>query len=255
MGSGTRGEATPDNRRYVLLRRAAELTRPQMLHHWRTTHATIIINCSEFWQYTSRYLQNQVVGDMAPLGAQMVFDGVVETWQHKRADPYSLFADEAVYHTIVRADERTFLSMTDSVAMLTEAKIIIDGPESEVKVLSFVRRRRELSHEQFSGTFQTTYAELIRTSVQFRLGLVRYVQCVCIPQMERGFAGGKPTYGIDGVVELRFASRNAMSSAFSSDEYRTVIEPEGRRLFLSQTSVHVKELEIHKPAALDGPKS
>ena len=243
------GRDNPDNRRYVLLKGAPQLTRQQMLDHWRVPHANLIIKLPEFWRYTSRYLQNHVI-EAGPSVGNMDFDGVVETWQRKRTNPYSLFADEDVYKTIVRADERLFLNMSESVAMLTEVTIVVDGPEAGVKLLSFMRRRPEVSHEQFARHFLGGYAELMRNSASFHTGLLRYVQCVCIPQMERGFDGEEPTYGIDAVSELRFVSREAMHAAIASEEYKTQVQPEERKIFLSRTDVWVKEIEVYNPAAV-----
>jgi hypothetical protein len=253
MASNSNGTATPDNRRFVLLKRAPQLSRQQMLDHWRTTHATLIIHFPEFWRYTSRYLQNHVIGDGAET-QDIASDGVVETWQRKRDNPHSLFADEAVYRTEVRADERTFLSMPESVAILTEVKVVIDGPEWPAKMLSILRRHSELSHEEFAMRL-TEHAALIRSCSGFCDGLVRYVQCLCIPQMERGFAGEKPTYGIDAVIELRFASREALQGAFSSADYQSRIRPEERKLFYSRTNLQVEEIEIHEPAHLLAARS
>jgi len=245
-------KSRPDNRRYVLLKRASTLTRQEMLDHWLTTHANLIINIPEFWRYTSRYLQNHVLDEVEVPTGNIQCDGIVETWQRPRTNPYSLFADEEAYRTRVRADERTFLSMAESVAILTEVNVIIDGPESGLKLISMIRRSPQLSHEQFAFRFLTEYANRIRQLQEVQPGLIRYIQCICLPQMERDFSGDKPSVGIDAVSELRFASREAMQAVLFSKAQHSLIRSEDGGLVLDQSHFLVREIEISRPLAAPG---
>jgi hypothetical protein len=233
-----------DDRRYVLLKRLDSLTRAEMLDHWLHPHAELIASLPVFWAFTSRYIQNHVLPCDLFISSDGTFDGIVETWQRKRENSTTLFADEPVYHGPVRADERTFLSMSETVALLTTVRDVIPGPETGVKILSFVRRRPELSHQDFSDWWEGPYAQLVKQSVVFRRALVRYQQCTCIPAMERGFSEAKPVYGFDGVSEMRFHSLEELGKAFRSGDYVQRIRFDEVDHILEPLTFLVKEIEI-----------
>lgn len=241
-----------DNRRFVLLRAAPGLTRRQMVEHWRTIHATVIVNLPVFWEYTSRYIQNYVVENSPSFAAAFPFDGVVETWQRPRIDKTRLFANEPVYHDVVRVDERKAFDMTKTVALLTEVNEVIVGPERGVKLLSFVRRRAESNHHTFLDWWLERQGGLVKQSPQFLKGLICYQQCHCMPELERGFADGRPLHGFDGVGELRFESREALEAAFSSDDYLTAIAPAEARNIAAVMHVLVEQADIPRPSAKQG---
>ena len=238
------------HRRFVLLKRLPGTSKAQMLAHWQHVHAPLVAGMEAFWRYTSRYVQNHALDAEPPYVVENPYDGVVETWQRERPDPTTIFADEPVYRDRVRPDELKFLDIAGCVAMLTRSHTIIDGPSQGLKLLSFVRRRPELTHEAFCDYWLNTHGPLVRGTTAFSRHLRRYVQSHCLPEMERRLSDGAPQGGFDGVVELWFDSRADMKAAFSEPDYLTIIRPDEDR-FVLKPSVRflVAEVEIAAPQA------
>jgi uncharacterized protein (TIGR02118 family) len=93
-------------------------------------------------------------------------------------------------------------------------QIASDEPTS-IKMVSFVARAEELSHEQFVRHWTEVHAPLAR---RHHAGLADYTQNV----VRRAYTPGGA--GVDGIAELRFRSRDDFEHRFyDSDEGRDII--------------------------------
>lgn len=89
-----------------------------------------------------------------------------------------------------------------------------------------VARRPDLTHAQFVDYWRNRHAPLIRGCPQFTSQLVSYTQydAHAGPADLAGLFGGSGKY--DGVAVLRFRNRQALESAFASDDYINIIRPD-----------------------------
>lgn len=89
-----------------------------------------------------------------------------------------------------------------------------------------VARRPDLSHDEFIAYWRDRHAPLIRSCPQFVEQLVSYTQydAHAGPADLASLFGGSGRY--DGVAVLRFRNRQALETAFASDDYRNTIRPD-----------------------------
>jgi uncharacterized protein (TIGR02118 family) len=105
-------------------------------------------------------------------------------------------------------------------------QIVSDEPTS-IKMVSFVTRAEQLSHEQFARHWTEVHAPLAR---RHHVGLVDYTQNV----VRRAYTPGGA--GVDGIAELRFRSRDEFEHRFyDSDEGREIIRRDVRQ-FIARPS-------------------
>jgi uncharacterized protein (TIGR02118 family) len=111
-----------------------------------------------------------------------------------------------------------------------------------VKYVSFVRRREELSHQQFARHWAEVHAPIARTH---HVGLAGYTQNVVRTTYTPGGAG------IDGVAELSFRTRADFEERFyDNDEGKAVIRADVAK-FIGRSGISptlMRELPIRTPA-------
>ena len=90
-----------------------------------------------------------------------------------------------------------------------------------IKLVFCLRRRPELSRDEFQTYWRTTHAALVSERAA-AIGAVRYVQVHTahddLNEMLRATRGGPEPY--DGVAELWFENRESLVASFGTDEAR-----------------------------------
>ena len=121
------------------------------------------------------------------------------------------------------------------------------GPDGEyapgVKYVSFVRRADEISHGQFVRHWTETHAPLARTH---HVGLAGYTQNVVLSAFTPGGAG------IDGVAELRFATRADFEDRFYDSEAGKAAIRADVKKFIGRSGISptlMRELRLRTPPA------
>jgi len=132
--------------------------------HWRAQHAALVVRLPGLRRYVQNY----------PLGDDPLFDAVAE----------SSFDDTQAMKTLARtpeyvevlADEPRFIDRESMGSIITEERVMKDGPApaSGVKRITFVRREAETPVEEF---FRWFFREGDRRSRD--AAVLRSVQCVC----------------------------------------------------------------------------
>ena len=112
-----------------------------------------------------------------------------------------------------------------------------------VKMVSFMRRAEQLTHEQFARHWTENHTPLAR---KHHPGLWNYTQNV----VRRAYTPGGGT--IDGIAELQFRSRDSLENDFfDSDEGRAIIFEDVKR-FMARTApgaAIMRELPVKTPAS------
>ena len=174
--------------------------------HWRTRHAEIVVRQAGL----RRYVQNHVLPTAYARG-EPIFDGVAEAW-FDDVDAMRRLAGSPEY-AAVRADEANFIDAASMRVVLTDEVIVIDGPPppNAAKLISGLRKRADLSAEQFQKHWREAHARLAAAIP----GQRRYVQSHTRLGIYR--SGRAPAF--DGVPMSWFSDLDAVREAGASPEY------------------------------------
>jgi uncharacterized protein (TIGR02118 family) len=160
---------------------------------------------------------------------------MAETWFDDAAATRAVAASPE-YEAIL-ADELRFMDVPPRHVALTTERVIVDGspPAGAVKQYSLVRRRPDLSVEEFRRYWGEVHGPL---AVGLP-GLRRYVQCVTNDGIYR--SGREPE--VDGVTVVWFESFDAMRATPGTAALRAVVDDQPAFLDVGTlTSVVTEEL-------------
>ncbi len=178
-------------RRYTFLARKPGMPRAAFSDYWRHPHARLIAGIPAFWQYTARYIQNHVRPPLPGVTTDPGWDGLVELWQKPGVDLSRNFGN-IPERKPVDLDEPNFMDLPRKLRMAAEPHVIVEGPESGLKIFSLIRRGPGASDAQFRaacdahraaiGRWARRHVEnrIIAGSVQSEAGLPG---CDCIGEV------------------------------------------------------------------------
>jgi EthD domain len=195
-----------------LARRAAAVTREDWPRTWRS-HAVFasqfpVLEAKIDWL---RYC-NRIEGDIPGISAK--HDGVAvaasDTLEALNGAGFSE-ADRALIDT----DElRVFDMLTPHFTWYCKEQPILAGDPGEVAVFSFLRRKPELTHEEFEHRWCGQHADIAAAAIrsECRSGgtLTRYTH-------NRLLHDPLPLFPFDGIAEAWFASAEEAAAAFTGD--------------------------------------
>jgi uncharacterized protein (TIGR02118 family) len=177
--------------------------------YWRTQHAGIVTKLPGL----RRYVQCHTIPSGYRNG-EPTYDGVAEVW-FDSAGAMRETAKTAQYRE-VRADEPNFIDLSKIDFVITEERVLKDGPTSAsmVHLVEFVRRKPGMEVDVFQSYWSGTHGPLGAKIPMIR----RYVQSHVRPAAYG--SGRQPLY--DGVAEVWFDSTGAMRESAKTEEYRAV---------------------------------
>jgi uncharacterized protein (TIGR02118 family) len=191
----------------TLLRRKPGLSTHDFQAYWRMKHAAVIGTLPGIERYTQSHPLNEQIGESTP-----AWDGVAELWARDSQAFRDIGASEA--YRVVLQDEEHFLDRSATALVLTEARLLRDSSSTDgVKYIRFLKRRADLSPEEFQARWRDTYGPLVAALP----GLTRYVQYHA--RLGGYQAGREPVYdGFDvcwfgGVDRLRAALASPAAAA------------------------------------------
>lgn len=199
--------------RFGLLRRHEGMTDSEFASYWRGPHADTV---KQYVTGIKAYLQNLVV-DRSQKGidyarGSIEVDGLAQLELASLAEARGM-SEPAVLKAL-QDDEDAFL---DSLSVLTALQnTVITPPRTGkyVKRMSFLRKRDDVSDEEFQKQWFDLHAVLVR-----RLpGIMGYRQNLVIDRFGDRFVDGSmdEANAVHGVVELWFESESAIDQAFRS---------------------------------------
>jgi len=208
-------------------KRRGDLTVEQFLAHWQGPHADL----AKALPGLRRYVQNPAHPSAYARGREPRYDGVAETWFD---DPAALrtVGSSAAYAAIL-TDEERFMAVPPRHVAMTNERTMVDGEPTGsgaevVKQFSFVKRRPDLSVEQFRDYWWDVHGRLAVGMP----GLLRYVQCVTTDGIYR--SGAEPE--ADGVTVVWFESFEAMRATPGTPQLQAIIDDQP--LFLAADGLH-----------------
>jgi uncharacterized protein (TIGR02118 family) len=194
-------------------KRRPDLSVEQFLAHWQGPHAELATALPGL----RRYVQNPAHPSAYTRGREPRYDGVAETW-FDDPEATKVVGSSAAYAAIL-ADEERFMDVPPRHVAITTERVMVDGEPSGpdvVKQFSFVKRRADLSVEEFRRYWWDVHGRLAIGLT----GLVRYVQCVTTDGIYR--SGAEPE--ADGVTVVWFDSFDAMRRTPGTPALQAIID-------------------------------
>ena len=241
-------------KRFVIATAKQGMSRAEFQTYWSERHGPLVAGMPGYWDFTERYIQNHTLDTPAYGVPVSQFDGVMETWlREDHGHKERLFAETPAYMEHVRPDEANFIDPTGCTVMEADTNVIIDGPREGYKMLSFMRRRPDISHDAFVEHYRTIHAGIVLASQQIMSYIPRYVQHYVIPgtQKQFGTTGEGQLPQFDAVKELWFRSLEDIETMFATEDYKTKLNPDEPNFILlgGSTRFMLKEIEITPESA------
>ena len=230
----------------------ADITRDQFWDRWHIGHAQIARELADVIGMR-RYIQSlSVHPEVSEVfakerGAPGPFSGYAEAWYDSVEGMNEAMKSAAGVAAFERflADELNFLDVARCVFTFTEEYPIIklppekDVPGTMIKVLFGIRKRADLSHEEFWRRWHVGHAALAR-EVAGAIGMRKYIQSLGVhPEMSAVFAkerGAPPPF--DGVAEAWFDSYESLQASMKTPEgadgFKRLLDDERNFLDVSQ---------------------
>ena len=233
-------------KKFSLIKPRAGLGRADFLDYWRTQHGPLVAGMPAFWRHYGRYVQNHVRLPKRPGQPLPPYAGVAEFWERELTQAPQRFHQEAIYRERVRPDELKFVDVTDAAIVHAKEHVMLDGPRAKVKFMSFLRRRPDITHEQFLTHWHDVHAPLVSGVHGFWKFVRRYVQNHCIEGSTRGYPDKDGADAeISGIVELWFDSMDDYKTATADPGIPRIQEDERRFLVQPSFRLVVEEVEFH----------
>ncbi len=106
----------------------------------------------------------------------------------------------------VQADEKRFFTTTsDNFSIFCAENILRDGEETKTVLIQFLRRQATIGASAFARHWREAHSAALLGSRELEKSLTRYIQNNVI-------APPPPGYGYDGIAELWFDSRDAVTA-------------------------------------------
>ncbi|HEY8120105.1 MAG TPA: EthD family reductase [Myxococcota bacterium] len=197
----------------AFFRRKPGVSVEEFQRHWRTRHAELVVRQAGL----RRYVQNHTLPSGYRRG-EPDYDGVAEAW-FDGVDAMRALAPSAEYRA-VREDEARFIDAASMGVVLSEEVAILDrpAPARAAKMIAFLRKRADLTPEQFQTHWREMHGPIAATVPGNR----RYVQCharLGIYQAGRAPPfDGIPMSWFDDEAALRTAGRSPELARTRADE-------------------------------------
>lgn len=234
----------------VLLRRKKGFTFEEFERHWEGPHAELVCGIPEFTRHLQRYSQSHVI-DPSYNGEGMTwkrssFDGIAEVW-FDTIEKMTLAFNEPKFVDLVGPDDERFITPEEVSILVTEEieKIARNG-NPRVKLSVIIKRRPDLTFEEFDRHWVGPHADLVQSVPEFTRHVRRYVQAHVISDYTGDGDSSKlqsqwGTAAFDGIAELWFDSVGDMVAAFNEPKFIEQIAPDDEK-FIDQSATQLMVL-------------
>ena len=220
------------------IRKRPEIEIPAFRKHWRENHGPLIESLPKLRRHLVRYEQNhRLDADYAREAAQekpeppgaRAYDGSTIMWFDSMRE-YHAFANEPDYAEHIAPDEAKFMDRAQTLFFFTEEENVQFGDAStqaqaEVKLLALLRRRPDLSAEQFHAHWAGPHARLFAENDALRKHILAY-------QQNHRFSEDytrDPATTWDGLAEQWYASMEAFGLGAGGAPFHELVAPDEER--------------------------
>jgi uncharacterized protein (TIGR02118 family) len=199
------GEQEPTGLRKVVagFKRRSGQAVEEFNHYWSTQHADKVSRLPGL----VRYVQNELHPSAYSRGREPYFDAIAETWFDSSA--LSSLRQTQQYR-LVREDEASFIDPASVVELAVSDVVVVDGTPTDIKLMTFVHRRPDLSVPAFGEYWRDVHGPLAARDSRLR----RYVQSHVVA---RAYASDR-TPAFDGVGSVWFDDFETMRESAKTDE-------------------------------------
>lgn len=204
----------------------------------------------EFTRHVRRYSQSHLVDPALDTGGmawgKATFDGIAEVWFDNVEDMTTAF-NEPRFVDEVGPDDAKFIDPSSVSILVTDEveKIARTGP-SGIKLSVIIKRRPDLTFEEFERHWNGPHADLVTSVPEFTRHVRRYVQA----HLVNDYTGkddssklqsqwGKADF--DGIAELWFDNPDDMVAAFTEPKFLEKIAPDDAK-FVDQEATQLMVL-------------
>ncbi|KAI1776765.1 hypothetical protein F4818DRAFT_359052 [Hypoxylon cercidicola] len=124
----------------------------------------------------------------------------------------------------------TFISPSFNIYSMASAIETTTESDQLVKVTFFIKKRDDISYEEFHEYWSGPHVELFRSVPIVRQNIVKYSQFHSNESVDLTQYGFTPA-GFDGGVNLYARSLEDLLAVFDDEEYLTVVVPNGKTFF------------------------
>jgi len=181
--------------------------------YWLKDHSALVLKVPGL----VKYLQSHTM-DAGYRKHEPIYDGIASLWYENLEDMRAT-ANTPISHETL-ADDEKFLDMSKFAFILTKERVQKENPieAGMPKMVAFLKKRPELSVEQFQARWNSPHGKL-GSAVP---GARRYVQNHPLPTSYKN--GRTPRW--DGVAEVWFENEDAMRSNADTPQYKAVLADE-----------------------------
>jgi uncharacterized protein (TIGR02118 family) len=190
-------------------RRKPGMSVEDFARYWRYEHPKVVLRLPGL----RKYVQNHPLASQYARGEPFA-DGIAETWWDDRASLHALRDTGLLEELLI--DEAAFQAEGSLDQLVTKEVVVVNGPipEHAVKVITWLRRRPDLSLEQAQTYWRTNHA-----AVASRIpDTARYVQCHHVPGGTEHRHMGLPMVWYPNIDVMRANAKGAELAATSADE-------------------------------------
>ncbi len=218
------------------IRKRTDLSVPAFQRHWRQNHGPLIKSLPKLRRHLIRYEQNHrldsdyardTAGAASALpSAASGYEGSTIMWFESMKD-YHAFAEEPDYADHIAPDEAKFMDRAQTLYFFTEEEDIKFGDagtqsQASVKLLALLRRRADLSPEQFHTHWSGPHARLFSENDSLREHILAYQQN---HRFAEDYTRDPGTYW-DGLAEQWYASMEAFYAGAGGAPFNELVVPD-----------------------------
>jgi len=197
--------------RMGLLNKKSDWSSEQFRKYWREEHSKLASQLPGLKAYQQNHVTDTAQRGISYKRGPESVDGISQLWfddSHGMDQAFSAALGEKLI-----ADEKHFISHLRIVTAKPLEVIAPPAPGTALKRMSFLRRRADVTHDEFLYEWNVRHAALVKTLP----GVLGYRQNVITHrESPKGHVVDYERLPIDGIVELWFENTATLDAAFSS---------------------------------------
>ena len=223
--------------RIGLIRKKAQWSPADFRSYWRDHHGALAARLPGLRRYEQNHVIDQAQRGISYERGPEQLDGFSMLWFDSEAAMRDAMETDAGRALVT--DENHFIG---DLRIVTVDPVEVIPPASErplIKRMSLLRRRPDVSPEQFRHEWRIEHARLVRATG----GVHGYRQNLIVErQAPKGTTVDYEGLPIDGIVELWFESTESLDAAFASPEGRTLMAH--ARVFIAEITTFLVERHV-----------
>ena len=231
------GQDTNGIVRVGLLKKKTQWSTADFRSYWLNHHGALAARLPGLRRYEQNHVIDQAQRGISYERGPEQLDGFSMLWFDSEEAMRAAFNTDAGRALV--ADENHFIGDLRIVSVDPVEVILPATDRPLIKRMSLLRRRADVSPEQFLHEWRVEHARLVRATNGMRGYRQNLVVERQVPKGTTVAYGGLP---IDGIVELWFESTESLDAAFASPEGKTLMAH--ARVFIAEITTFLVERHV-----------